>query len=162
MTWTDADGVVHVAAAQEAPASARPLEGGSYSVVDADVRPRVLPDGGTREADSASWRARLQQARGVLESRRLQERAAREQLDAASAEVCVTAEAHLEVPAHRRRRAGSSRVSSTETRCVRQSPSPALRASWAQRLAEREQAERELRALEQQALAARLPLADWR
>jgi hypothetical protein len=163
--WTDSSGVVHVASSREAPLHARPLEGGSYSVVDADSRPRVLADGGTREADSEWWRGRFRAAREAVASARLLERAAREQLDAASQEVCVTAEATATVrlparPGHRQQ-VLTPTVTDRQTRCTRAQPHPALRELLAQRTADREHAELALRRLEQAAVAERVPLSDW-
>jgi hypothetical protein len=157
--WTDASGVVHVASMAEAPRHARPLEGGSYSVVDSDARPRVLADGGTREADSAWWQQRFRSAREAVATSRALEQAAREQLVSAEREVCVTAEAEVKVLASRHRPART--VSDRQTRCTRGVAASGSREVLAQRTHEREQAELALRQVEQAALSAQVPLRDW-
>jgi hypothetical protein len=163
--WTDASGVVHVASTTEAPRHARALEGGSYSVVDADSRPRVLADGGTREADSAWWQGRFRVAREAVLASRALEQAAREQLAAAEREVCVTAEVEVQVPPTRSRHGRvvvpGRTLRERQTRCARGVAASGSREVLAQRTSEREQAELALRRVEQAALAEHVPLRDW-
>ena len=91
--WTDSAGVVHVASPSEAPRGSTALEGGSYSVIDADGRPLVMPDGGARADDSAWWRARFEEARSSLQVSVALETDGAHDLEAARVEVCATATA---------------------------------------------------------------------
>lgn len=182
--WTDASGVVHVASATQAPKTAVPLEGGNYSVIDNDGRPKVLSDGGSRDDDSAWWHERFAQARQAVVTAQALESEARRDVSEAEREVCVTAraEAVASVVAGRGTRvvvvngvkvvtpvAGpplraapvEQRVVSESRQCARGQASSALREAAARRRDEREQAELALRRLEQQALLAQVPVRDW-
>lgn len=91
--WTDAEGVVHVDEAGRAPARAKPISGEGYSRVDDDARPLSMPDGGTREDDSAWWRRRFASARAVLTEAAAREDDAQASIRASTREVCVKATA---------------------------------------------------------------------
>lgn len=169
--WVDAQGVVRVAATSQAPASATPLEGGSYSVIDGDGRPLVLSDGGVRADDSRWWRGRFEQARVAAQASLALERAAERDIQQAQSEVCVTATAtataRVQVIAPSRNReprvaVAESTAESTERRCEPGKATSAMVTALQLRRTEREQAERALRRLEQEAMAARVPLRDWR
>jgi len=182
--WTDSSGVVHVAASTQAPRNATSLEGGNYSVIDNDGRPKVMPDGGSREDDSAWWKERFEQARQAVSASRALEAAALRDVSEAEREVCVTARAEavasvvagagtrvvvingvkVVTPAQRQGLA-AARVEErtvTETRnCAHGQPTSAMREAVVRRREEREQAEFALRRLETQALAEHVPLRDW-
>lgn len=166
--WTDAQGVVHVASSQQAPAGAKAMEGGSYSVVDGDGRPLIMPDGGARADDAAWWRERFAQARLAVQTSQALESAAASDIRAADHEVCATATAAAEVRVVIPRRRGGvaqvveQRAESTSRACSRGSVSGALRGAVQTRRLEREQAERALQRLEQEALAGHVPLREWR
>lgn len=181
--WTDDEGVVHVASAKDAPAGARPLEGGGYSVIDADGRPRVMPDGGTRTADAADWRARFKAARTSLASSQEAERTA--ELATRPSLTCVKAKARAKaqvlVVSNRPGLVGAitsqgqrvlvapagqpvlvtDRAEQTVERCEEQRAPAFAFEQLAQRRGAREQAERELSGLEQQARAAGVPVREW-
>jgi hypothetical protein len=183
--WTDHQGVVHVVASAQAPVGATPLEGGGYSVIDNDGRPQVLADGGTRTDDVAWWRSRFQHARETLSAALALERAAAHDVHEAEQELCVTAtaKAGAKVSVISRRptvvTVGSSQGTrnvavgpgvavvvedhdeNTERQCQRGSATSAMVSELQQRRGEREQAERALRRLEQEALAEHVPLRDW-
>lgn len=178
--WTDEAGVVHVDAANVAPASARPIDGDTFSVIDADGRPAVLPDGGTRERDSASWRARFAKVRGDVEALRALEGAAASEASRAAQPLCVTATttatARVSVPllppptrrptsdprlwwrSQPRQTLETSQTSETTT-CV-PGNAAAQRAELARVRVELSLAEQALRALERDAIAAHVPLRD--
>lgn len=172
MMWTDAAGVVHVDEASKAPASAQPVTGETFSVVDADGRPRILGDGGTREADSLVWRARFAAARGEVQRLRLLEDSAAHEVTRASQSICVTAKATARVqvpvrPLNRRTARGAWRPyqlqtieqTETETRCA-EGDASSQRAALSSIRAQLGLAESALRELERQAIAARVPLRD--
>lgn len=182
--WTDDQGVVHVAPKADAPAGAQPLEGGAYSVIDADGRPKTMPDGGSRTADAAAWRARFKSARASLEMSRDLEQTA--ELAARPSVSCVVVTAKASAKVHVRSNQPAVVASRTSMgqqvfavpagarvlvadsdeqrvqRCEEQR-APALALELlAQRRRAREQAEQDLGALEQQARAAGVPLREWR
>ncbi len=165
--WTDAQGVVHVASSQQAPAGAKTMEGGSYSVIDGDGRPLIMPDGGARTDDAAWWRERFAQARRAVHTSQALESAAASDVSAAESEVCATAvaAAHVRVVIPGRRgavaRVVEDRAESSARSCARGSASSALRSNLLRRRLERELAERSLRRLEQDALSAHVPLREW-
>lgn len=183
--WTDPEGVVHVAATTQAPQGSRVLEGGSYSVIDGDSRPLVMPDGGARTDDSRWWRSRFQRARQAVETTQALERDARHDLELAQREQCVsaTARAGAQVRVTSPRPAlvtvtgpqGTRQVrvgrgtsvlvdehdEQTSRSCQRGVASSAMVTALQARRSEREQAELELRRLEQEALAGRVPVRDW-
>ena len=183
--WTDHRGVVHVVASAQAPVGATPLEGGGYSVIDADGRPPVLADGGTRADDVTWWRARFQHARETVSASQALERAAASDVHDAEQELCVTATAKADakvsvvsrhptvvtVASSQGARTvavgpGASvvveaRDENTARQCQRGSATRTMVEALQQRRAEREQAERALRRLEQDALAEHVPLRDW-
>lgn len=183
--WTDHQGVVHVVASAQAPAGATVLEGGSYSVIDGDGRPPIMPDGGARADDSAWWRARFQQARQAVAASRALESAAERDLHEAGQELCVSATAtsvaQVRVTSPRPSVVSVSsaqgarnvavgpgtavvvedRRENTAQQCRRGTPTSALVSALQARRSEREQAERALRRLEQDALAERIPVRDW-
>ncbi|MBL8910171.1 MAG: hypothetical protein JNM17_05630 [Archangium sp.] len=175
MMWTDEAGVVHVEEAAKAPTSARPVSGETFSVIDADGRPLLFPDGGTREADSAMWRARFSAARAEVERLRLLEDAAAHEVTKASQSICVTAKATARVqvpvrPVSRRNARGAWRPYQTyqtqtveqtesETKCV-EGDASSQRAALSSVRAQRSTAETALRLLEREAIAAHVPLRD--
>lgn len=166
--WTDAEGVVHVAASTQAPAGATRLQGGSYSVIQGDDRPAVLADGGARSDDARWWKQRFREARRAVQASEALEAAAARDVGEAQQELCVTAtaQAHARVvlPPRGRRVAPlvvEARDEQTEQRCARGAPTTAMVNALQLRRVEREQAERALRRLEQEALAERVPLRDW-
>jgi len=179
--WTDSSGVVHVAASTQAPRHATSLEGGTYSVIDDDGRPKVMPDGGSREDHSAWWKERFEQARQAVSASRALEAAALREVREAEAEVCATARAEAiasgvagagtrvvvangVTPAQRQGLAGArvEQRTVTETKtCARGQPPSAMRETLVRRREEREQAEFALRRLEAQGLAEHVPLRDW-
>jgi hypothetical protein len=183
--WTDHQGVVHVVASAEAPVGATPLEGGGYSVIDGDGRPTVLADGGTRTDDVTWWRARFQHARETVSASQALERAAAQDIREAEQELCVSATAKSDakvrvVSAQRTVVSVSSsqglrnvavgpgvavvvedRDENTARQCQRGSAPSAMVLALQQRRSEREQAERALRRLEQEALAEHVPVRDW-
>lgn len=169
--WTDAQGVVHVTATGQAPAGATKLEGGSYSVIDGDGRPLVLPDGGARSDDSRWWRGRFEQARAAAEASQALERAAEHDIQQAQSQVCVTATAKATArvwwvdPSRSRQgrvAVAENTAESTERRCEPGRATSAMVTASQLRRAEREQAERALRKLEQEAMAEHVPLRVWR
>lgn len=183
--WTDRQGVVHVVASAQAPAGATVLEGGSYSVIDGDGRPATLADGGARADDSAWWRERFQRAHQAVVASQALEAAAARDVSEAGREWCVrataksTAQVRVSSPRpsvvtvsssqggrHVRVGPGTSvvvedRDENTARECRRGAPTSAMVAALQARRAEREQAERALRRLEQEALAEHVPLRDW-
>ena len=165
--WTDSHGVVHVVGSDQAPAGAKVVEGGSYSVIDGDGRPLIMEDGGSRVDDAAWWRERFAQAREKVQSSEGLERAAASDVSAAEREVCATATAaaHVRVVILRRRgavaRVVEDRAESSARSCTRGSASSALRSNLLRRRLERELAEHSLRRLEQDALSAHVPLREW-
>ncbi len=165
--WTDPSGVVHVASTTEAPRGATALEGGSYSVIDGDGRPLVMPDGGARADDSAWWRARFEEARSALQASVALEAAGAHDIAAARVEICATATAkatsRVQVFAHGKRDpvVVENLAETTVQNCQRGQPAPAMILAVETRRAERQQAERALRPLEQEALAKHVPLRDW-
>jgi hypothetical protein len=169
VTWTDSSGVVHVATRAEAPRTAKPLEG-EISVISPDSRPAVLPDGGTRDADTASWRARLRAAHAELSRLVAVESAASRAVSSANQRTCVTATATAvaRVPARVTRRGELIRQpveqssTSTQTACTETSASPEQQTALASARAERVAAETALRQLEREATAAGVPLRDQR
>ncbi len=182
--WTDDDGVVHVGARAEAPARATPLSGEGYSRVDADSRPPVLPDGGTREADSSAWRARLLEARGAAARAKLREVDARAAVANAEREVCATSTAEarssVRVFSHRggtvvqpqgrtptwvRRGHGvlvEDQQTTTSSRCEAGAASPTQHAELRRALELSAEADAAVRELERAAVSASLPLRHWR
>jgi hypothetical protein len=166
--WTDAQGVVHVAATTEAPRGATAIEGGSYSVIDGDGRPLVMPDGGARADDAAWWRARFEEARRSLQASVALESAATRDLHAASEQVCATATAkataRVQLPARRQRGplVVEDHAESTVRNCQRAQPAASLVLAVEARRSERHKAEQALRQLEQEALAEHVPLREWR
>lgn len=183
--WTDRHGVVHVVGAAQAPANATLVEGSGYSVIDADGRPAILADGGTRADDAAWWRHRFQQARSAVVESKALEAAAHNELRESQRELCVTATARSKAQVAvfsphpslvvvtsnqgtRTVQAGPATAVLVEDRdevtahqCQRGSPTSGQEATVSTRRAEREQAERALRVLEQEALAQRVPLRAW-
>jgi hypothetical protein len=183
--WTDQQGVVHVVASAQAPVGATPLEGGGYSVIDGDGRPAVLADGGTRTDDVTWWKDRFQHVRETLAASQALERAAAHDVHEAEQELCVTAtaKADAKVSVVSRQRTVVSvnssqglrnvavgpgvavvvedRDENTARQCQRGSATSAMGSALQQRRTEREQAERALRRLEQEALAEHVPLRDW-
>ncbi len=175
--WTDKQGVVHVETSTQASARGTPLEGGGYSVIDGDGRPKILPDGGTRTDDAAFWRARFQEARLTLKATEAQERAASRDLQDAQREVCATATARAVATVHvfappnsvvngvPTPRGGAvfveTREEATARACQRGTPSAALVSALQGRRLEKEQAAQALHRLEQEALVHRVPLREW-
>lgn len=165
--WTDSQGVVHVAASQQAPAGAKALEGGSYSVIDGDGRPLIMTDGGARADDSAWWQERFAKARLAVQTSEALESAAASDVQAAERQVCATATATAQVrvliPRQRATVAHfvEERAESSSRSCVSGHATGTMRAAVQTRRLERELAERALRKLEQEALAARVPLREW-
>ncbi|MFT3712863.1 MAG: hypothetical protein QM817_34860 [Archangium sp.] len=172
VTWTDASGVVHAGLRDEAPRSAKPVEA-VVSVIDADGRPAVLVDGGTRADDTAWWRARLDVLRADVSRLQLLERSAAQEVSAATSSKCVTATATATVqprtvlPA----RAGQRPVvirsppqsnTVSQTACVETTASPAQRAALVLRRGELDAAEHALRTAESEATNAGVPLAKLR
>lgn len=182
--WTDDDGVVHVGARSEAPPRATPLSGEGYSRVDADSRPLVLPDGGTRDADSATWRERFRDAREALARAETREVDARRAVQSAEREVCATSTAEARVGVRVFSHRGGTVVvpqgrtpvwllrgqgvvveeqqTTTTKQCASSSASSLQRAELRQAVARRAEAEAAVRALEQAAAAASLPMTQWR
>lgn len=183
--WTDHRGVVHVVASAQAPVGATPLEGGGYSVIDGDGRPAVLGDGGTRADDAAWWKERFQHARETVAASLALERDAAHDVHEAEQERCVTATAKADVKVRVVSRqptvvsVGSSqgvrnvavgpgtavvvedRDENTTRQCQRGTATSAMVRAVQERRTEREQAERALRRLEQEALAEHVPVRDW-
>lgn len=163
--WTDARGVVHVVASHQAPPGATVLEGRGYSVIDGDGRAEVLTDGGSRTSDSAWWRARFEQARLAVQASQALEGAAQRDVQEAEREVCVTATAKASARVVSRRRGrviAEAHDEQTAQQCRRGTATGAMATALQVRRGEREQAERALRRLEQEAVAERVPLRDWR
>jgi hypothetical protein len=168
VTWTDGAGVVHAASRAEAPAFARPVEA-VVSVIDADGRPAVLPDGGTRADDTAWWQARLSTLRDDVRRLQLLEQGAAQEVSAATSSKCVTATATATAPVQPRYFHGKllpapvpARNTVSRTECVETSASPAQRAALVLRRGELADAERALRDAEREATAAGLPLSKLR
>lgn len=188
LMWTDSDGVVHVGEAHRAPARAKPLSGEGYSRIDDDGRPAVMADGGTRDDDSAWWKARFAAAREALAAAKAQESQADAAVHDATREVCATATAEATntvvfVGGRTRgrgfvnQRGGGARtvrlsvgaparysqtVTSTSTNCERGTASAAQYEAAHVATGKRRDAERALRELEQQARSASVPLRYWR
>ena len=181
--WTDANGVVHVDEPRNAPSNAKQMSGDGYSRIDDDARALVLPDGGTRDADSAWWRGRFTVARNELAAAQRREREAEQIIREATREVCATAtaEAMTNVDVWSPRggtvvghRAGvtvlspgqgarfSDRSSSTTRKCERGTASPTQRADAFRATEARREAERVVRELEREARSASVPLRHWR
>lgn len=181
--WTDANGVVHVDEAGRAPAKARPMSGDGYSRIGDDARTDVMPDGGTRDDDTAMWRQRFTVARAALAEASAREDDAASAIQAATREVCATATAHAEtslgVYATRGgtvvvdtrsvtplRRGQSAHFSNTATsssqRCERGTSTPAQHEALRRARAERLEAARVLSSLEAEARRASIPLRYWR